>query len=520
MKFSRQMLTAVGGLLLAATMTGCDQSTGDQTIPKTSAAQASWGGWVDLDYATSLVVATDDQAILLNHKTQRLEVFDSQGKKVRDLPKVKMYEGIYPIVVADATTIYAQLPNGNISALDWKTGNEKWSFDTSKVDPCGGADHYTMVSSGSSGALIPGDAPLVLSYQSENETLSMPPASCLGTSNASMKDVTTMAGIDRNDGKQLWRTEESLNNVVSLGQVNAQRTQVDQVVSSRGYPAVVRTNITTGDSRSVSLSQLVSQGYTPGDDLYAFTGVGDTFTVTSSGLSKDMAITVDKWSKDESTDPSSFTARSATAKDQCDSSAKLSPSNELYCFLIPREPGSGDIVGALLSHDSADTSAPTASGSSYWTKPGDGQPLGDAGDGLPTALGDNFIPRSGASPLLATSEINGRLQGIDLKTGNVAWTLHSAAGQTASATAPSAQSTSSDSPNIMVGWHFIPGVRDVVVATDKAVIGVNADSGEVKWTDPVKSGNVGMVTSAGPFFSVKIDGSSGSTTRLRVAQKP
>lgn len=547
-------------LLAALGLAGCDMLPVGQKNAPPSSATTSWGDWVDLPFASSVVVAKDGLVVLHNHDDQTLGVYNAKGEKQWDLPDVKMVESGWPVVEADDDYVYPQLANGSVAALDWKTGEQKWKFETSKIDECAPADHFTLVGSGRTAPKLSGDEPLVLSYESGESAstesggewegegkLSQPPEKCMGQSNASMPSITTLVGIDRDSGKQKWDAKDGGINVIQQAVPIADGSGVAHIVSHRGYPGISMTDVRSGETKDAPLvagdsDSLTQKGYQSGDNVMLRPLNAETYFVYYGVEGENLVRAhVEKWNpKDSGSGKVGKTALTEFSSQRpCESDPQTSPQGYVYCLLPAGTQNSSASHGALLANpgEAIGNDAPKA-----WEHNGpptaDGEE-GNVGDG-PTSYGQPLIPREGQSPLIALPGASAAVEGIDMTSGDRVWKTDAqqlAQAQTSTATAsgsagpmsPGDSSDEADSDDgeddgessdgantVQPAKNYIPGVNEVQVATSDSACGIDAGSGEVKWCEKVTGGSLGMVTAAGGFIDLKIDGeNSTSGSRLR-----
>lgn len=515
-------------------------------------AKPHWGEWIDLPFASSIVTAKDGLVVLKNDETQRLAVYDASGGKKWDLPKVKMVGTYEPVVVADADRIYAQLPNGSVTALDWESGNRAWTFDAASIDRCAPADHFTLVSASRTHPLLSGDNPLVLSYGSEDangEELSAPPSACTDRSNSSLPDITTLVGIDRASGKRAWAAKDGSINVIDTAVATADGTGVARIVSHRGYPGLSVTEAATGHTSDAPLvsggqDSLTARGYTPGERVHLRAlGARDyVLDYSADGAEQTtLMVHVDEWNPanaGKSGKTGAVTMTSTGAQPPCPATTAVSAQGYIYCIALPQGRGRNVYRGALLA--AADAALPVTL-PDPWEHPAPVPEEGDyadAGDGAATSFGDPLIPREGKSPLVALLGKEAAVEAVDAATGETAWQLKKAdltaalgrAGGGASASAAGADGDADGADDPAPAMRYVPGVDELQIATLGTVIGLSAQTGEVAWTEQAtgsatagasgapQRASIGMVTGAGGFLDLKIDAAEKSTSRLRAVQ--
>lgn len=520
----------------------------------TQSAAAQWGEWFDLPGITTVVVAKPGLAVIANAEKKTAAVYNARGEKQWDLPAPRFVHDSAPLVQADADTVYVQRADSSIAALGWADGKEKWVFRTRDADRCVPADHLSLVGAARRSPMLEGSEPLVLSREPQlrpgyDETTGRAsdggsvdlPAGCEGESAASSPDLATVIGIDRGTGKETWRSKESAGTDLGEAVPVPGGTSLARVVYHHGYPALQRTALDSGKTETAELTGLNGYGFEPGGHVQVIPEGGSRFYAQDASADSDPVgggletteVTVKTWAAQGSSSAGSVTIDPIPESPGCEYSVHTSEQGYVYCLLGPDLPGSGTtaVWGRLLAAPDQQVGeqqgepwkhelGSTAGGEGDSAEDSGGGDDGGGDDGGPSSFGSPVIPRDGAAALVAVPAGNG-LQALDLTTGKSVWSADRSALATA-APSSDAESIAESSTEAALTPRYVPGVDEVQIALGSSVIGLDAKTGRVKWSEAMKGGAIGMVTGYGGFIDVKVDdagtGASSSRVRAVVAQ--
>lgn len=495
-------------VLSACSDGGGDSDDGQKTEPP--AAQPQWSDWVELPSAVTPLHTAPDKVLVQRHDNQRLQVLDSAGQEKWTVPEVAMVETYQALASADDERIYVQLAEFGrpLVALSWEDGSELWRVKTEDIHKCSIGEHFQLRPP-PPGMQHSDSAPLLLAYGSEDvfsgepETDREMPESCFDGPTASFPDIPTLIGVNRANGRAAWTpVEDGLNSVVGWSNYDVTGRWFDRIVSSRGAPALVRTEAATGKTASAALG-LAPHGYELGDSIF-FSDMGNERFYVEPSMSDPVIVDVERWrADDEDPDAASIDVEPIAHGRTCERNIHRSSTGYGFCLQTPDSTGEPGFTGRLMvGPDGQMITQQDDSGSipagTYWSAPTTYEPsegFGSEGEGY---LGlDPVVPREGQSPVIALPGENDAIQALDLLTGEEVWSY---------------SSDQANGPGYSAA--YVPGVDEVVFAHGSWIVGVSAQDGTEKWTADLSDVDGGAIFHAGTAIAVKHG--NGDAGRLRM----
>lgn len=520
---SRSTRTKVGLACLgvfALVLSGCssDEEPGDS--PDSGSASAPAGKWSDwMSFDSSSVLGANDESFLLSTSSGRPAIHTRQGKLVAELPPV-LDATFSPRVQVTPERIIAQFDDaaGTVAAFDW-SGKKVWDLDPGTIDECAPGPYFSIRPSESMTQNISAGAPVLLNYQeqyADDGIVADIPDQCFDGSRADYSDATHVLALDPGTGKERWRVKDRVDEQVDGTSVDPTGRFLDRVVSSRGYPALVRTEIATGKSSAASVDPLAVGGDSALGSKYSIDHLDeDVFYLSpygTEGGGEPAPVRVTKWRDvDAPPDPDAATGTDTEVLDPlphgaCRMSTWASESGYVYCLLPPGNGPDWRYSGGLVATPGTDAITPRTAPKDLnpWSLEAP-QELKDvsAEDESLLFLGpDPVIARPRQAPLIVVPSGKNTAVAVDLTTGDEVWRSPDLGAVDPTTAAYVAQPTS------------VPTIGEVVVAHGEKLVGLDATTGEVAWSETV-DGGVQMITHSNGVLAVK---DSSGTARVRVVE--
>lgn len=480
---------AVMALLLSGCGSGASDES-DQASP-TSAPKAEWSDWIELDAPMAIMAATADYAVLSETAEPNLAVYDRSGKELWTLPEPQDFRPDLPsaTIASNEESVFV-VEEKALTAFDWSTGKKQWAVDFAEFGECVLPADVSLLTSRLTEAVGTGGT-LVLNANAADGSYDQLPQSCFGEITSDFKDVDVLVGIDAKTGEKKWSQTDNLNHKQLDAGLSLDGRFVDRVVTNKLPIYLERTEIGTGEKKRARL-MLDEWGYSFPDPVFMSDMGQDEFAIDLGG--NGFVLTqVEKWTESFD-DAKSFPPGDA---DPCEVDVSTSRSGIQYCLEAPN--GEGDYRSKLVRGLGADgTPAPvtTPITDAPWTAAGPTNVPTDPETSGPGIFGiDPVAPRDGADPLIGLPGKDAPLQGFNLVSGKVEWTVPGEKGTYAEYTS------------------YVPPTGEFVTSMGGEIVGIDATSGEETWREPAPFDGASPMSAQGPFVLVRSEDAGQSVLR-------